>query len=582
MDAERKKLLVRGGVAAGVILAAIVAMKKLGGDSSSSIADASTTNAAPVPAPDGLLFDGYVTTPNTSWSKLQRGVGGAVGILPATLPGVVVTMTDLDPTLASELDGTSPMFGAAAGDPTSPAFTFAMKITDPRRARMLLVDGDTARFTPSEATGMTFLVPKVHPQDQKLAVALSDNGFLLVGKTRPDVEKLGPYVVRTLPSRPLAAEYAAVIDVPRSALGSVLRPRLERAWQDAKEFLHVEDERMRKERGGRAPDFGDPGAIVAAVDPIIGRRIAVVGDLASVRIAIDIADDAAVITTTMKPEGAAAKEWIDGMSVGDPAPLLSLPATSALALVTRDAESARTAQTDEIEKGITSALGPRLKEEDKKKLHDVLADAAKARGDTLAIAVSLDEPAGSLLRMPVRDEAAAQKSIKGALDLAQADPFKELLRVKSLTNATEDLKDIGKASVATIEREPKKKTDAKPEAKADAGAAKKPDTVGVAWFVEGKDLTIAAGPEATVTLHLGARPQRKLETEPTITRFAGAVGQSASTFIVAQPLRADPTRAALPTAPLAIAVGRKGSDGFIRVEIADGLLREAARWQMGF
>jgi hypothetical protein len=290
------------------------------------------------------------------------------------------------------------MFGAAAGDPANPAYTFAMKVTDPRRARMLLLDGDTARYAAQEAAGMTFLVPKVHPNDQKLAVALSTNGFLLVGRNREDVQKLGPYVVRTLPSRPLATDSAAVIDVPRSALGTVLKPRLEHAWQDAKAFLHLEDERMRKDRGGRAPDFGDPTAIIGAIDPIITRRIAVLGDLAELRIAIDVADDAAFVTTTMKPQGGAAKEWIDGMSLGDPAPLLALPATSALALVTRDGEAQRAAQLEELEKGVTSALGPRLKDEDKKRFHDVLADASKARGDTLALAISLDEPTGSLLR----------------------------------------------------------------------------------------------------------------------------------------------------------------------------------------
>jgi hypothetical protein len=577
---EKKKWIFRGAIGAAVALAIVVALKsKSGGDP--SLTDAGVVSVAPVPAPEALLFDAYVTTPNTSWTKLQRGIGGAAGILPATLPGVVVAMTDLDPQLAGELDGTSPMFGAAAGDPARPAFTFAMKVTDPRRARMLLVDGETARYAPQESPGMTFLVPKTHPQDQKLAVALSANGFLLVGYTRADVEKLGPYVARTLPSRPLATDTAAVIDVPRSALGTVLKPRLERAWQDAKAFLHLEDERMRKERGGRAPDFGDPSAIIAAVDPIITRRISVVGDLAALRITIDVADDAAFVTTTMKPQGGAAKEWIDGMTIGDATPLLSLPATSAFALVTRDAEPSRNAQIEELEKGMTSALGPRLKDEDKKRLHDVFADVSKARGDTLAVAVSLDEPTGSIVRFPVRDEAAAQKSIKGALDLAQVDPFKEILRVKTVTSSTEDLKDIGKASVATIAREPKKKEGLSKDKEKDAGAPK-PETVGLAWFIDGKELNVAAGSEPTVTLHFGAKPEKKLETEPSIMRFSGTVGQTASTIVVAQPLRADPKRANLPTAPLAIAIGRKGSDGFVRVEIADGLLREVARWQLGF
>ena len=53
----------------------------------------------PVAAPDDLIADLVVASPNTSWAKLQRGVGGAVGILPATLPGMIVSLTDLDPAL---------------------------------------------------------------------------------------------------------------------------------------------------------------------------------------------------------------------------------------------------------------------------------------------------------------------------------------------------------------------------------------------------------------------------------------------------------------------------------------------------
>ena len=38
-----------------------------------------TPTTLPVPAPDDLLCDLYVAAPNSSWAKLQHGVGGAVG-----------------------------------------------------------------------------------------------------------------------------------------------------------------------------------------------------------------------------------------------------------------------------------------------------------------------------------------------------------------------------------------------------------------------------------------------------------------------------------------------------------------------
>lgn len=85
-----------------------------------------------------------------------------------------------------------------------------------------------------------------------------------------------------------------------------------------------------------------------------------------------------------------------------------------------------------------------------------------------------------------------------------------------------------------------------------------------------------------MTLKTGARSDKKLADEPSLKRFTADVGSDATTLILAQPLRLDPKRANLPTAPLGIAIGKKGSDAFFRIDVADGLLREAARWQMGF
>ena len=75
---------------------------------------------APLPAPDGLLADITMGTPNASWAKLQRGIGGAVGILPASAGGIICTAAGLDPFIAREIDGAAaPIYGVVAGDPAS-------------------------------------------------------------------------------------------------------------------------------------------------------------------------------------------------------------------------------------------------------------------------------------------------------------------------------------------------------------------------------------------------------------------------------------------------------------------------------
>ena len=532
----------------------------------SARADAGAAEAMPA-APAALLCDVVVTTPNASWHKLQLGIGGAVGILPATLPGVLITFAELDPLLADAIDGTAPMYGVLAGDPASPAYAFAMKIVDTRKARALLTDGDTARFVAREDAGLTDLVPKSRPEDRKTAIAITQNGYLLVGPIAPDLHTLAPYVTRTLPSRPVPPE-SAVVDVPRSAIADVLRPRAARSWQEAKTFLVAEDERMRKEKG-RAPDFGDPKAIIAAIDGIVTSKLDVLGDLDRIRIALVVKDDSLAAVVTLGAKGERARAWADEMTTGDAAPFLALPLVSSIAIATRDSEKEREAQSKKGEELATSALAGRLSEDGAKRLHEVFADAAKARGEWSSAAAVAEEPSGFFAKVSVRDADAATRAMKGASELARVAPFKEMLRARDVTSSTDDVAGIGKVSVTMLTREPKAKNE------------KAAPPLGAAWIVDGGAIAIASGAEPAVVMRLGGKPDKKLGDDALVTRFVSDVGP-ASTFLALQPLRIDPRRASLPASPLMIAVGKKDKDAVIRAVVGDPLLRELARSQMGF
>ena len=597
---------------AALLVSAALSLVALAGAASCSKcnrAEEETTETKPVdvavPAPDGLLADVIMPTPNASWAKLQRGIGGAVGILPASAGGIICTAAGLDPVIASEIDGTAPIYGVVAGDPGNPSYLVAMKLLDLRKARGVLVDGDTARYATRDAGAMTELVAKGDRNELPVAVGLSPNGYIMLAKRSEDLGKLAPYVTRTLPKRPLPTEGALVFDVPRAALGSVMKPKLDELWASAKSFLLAQDERMRRDHGGRAPDFGDPKAIVGAADAWVTRRIGVVGDLEKMRIAVDVIDDGVSVVATMTPAagGGVASKWTDGMKVGDVAPLGALPATSAVALLLRDGEDDRAEQDRALEQAVTSALGPRLAEADAKKLHDVVEDVTKARGDVLTSALSWDEPQGLSLRAPVRDADACSRAVRGALDLGKVAPFKELLRVRDVTTSTEEIAGLGKASVATIAREAREKGDAgsrRPRAAAPVGDAGAPgagsaagagaassgargsrDDLSVAWLVGGGMLSLATGDASVAILRATAQPDRKLTEEPAVARSLAALGDQTSAALVVQPLRFEPTRANLPAAPLVIALGRKEKDAKLHVDIANGLLRELARRQMG-
>ena len=608
-------------LAAAVALATVASCSKCGESSTDDPAQTMKATETPVPAPDGLLADVYIGTPNASWGKLQRGIGGAVGILPASAGGIICAAAGLDPFIASEIDGAAPFYGAVAGDPGNVSYVLALKLLDLRKARGTLVDGDASRYGSRDAGGMTELVAKGRGagagDGPPVAVAFSPNGYLLIARRSEDLGRLGPYVTRTLPKRPLPPEGAVVFDMPRAALGTLLKPRLEDLWGTARIFLLREDERMRRDHGGRAPDFGDPKAIVGAADAWVTRRIAVFGDLEKMRIAVDLVEEGISIVSTMTPAGGGgpAAKWTDAMSIGDVKPLAALPATAAAALFMRDNEEARAEQSVEIEKAVTSALGSRLAEADAKKLHDVIEDVTKARGDVMATALLWDEPQGLSLRGQVRDAEAATRAVRGAVDLVKVAPFKELLHVRDVTSSTEDVSGVGKASIVTLAREPGRDgrdgrgpraardggagpASPAPRAGGDAGAPSgamwgidasapaaprrpRKDELGLAWLVDSNVLTLATSDTPLATLSATVRPDRKLGDEPSVARSFTALGTTASTVLVVQPLRFDPTRANLPAAPLVIALGRKDKDATLRIDIANGLLREFARMQMG-
>lgn len=568
MKWERK----HGFVAAAVLLLGGLVAYSRCDKSDSAAADAGILEPAPpAKAPDDLLAEVYVSSPNATWTKLQRGIGGALGILPMTLPGVVVALSDLDVTLAGELDGTSPIYAGLAGDPADPEWAIAMKLVDGRRARGLLIDGDTARFGAKEAAGMTVLVPKrvASPGEKEHEVAITTNGWLLVTRDDKGLGPLGDWVTRALPARPPPTlTSAVVVDVPRAALTKSLGPKLKTLWGAAKEYLVDEDKRMRAERG-RAPDFGDPAAIVAALDGLVGRRIAIVSDFDHARLAIDVTDDAVVARAELTPPKAgpenAARSWVDAMSVGDPAPVLALPSSAGAVLSMRDAEPARKEQAESLKTTLASVLGPRLP--DPAPLHQLIDTASKARGDTIAIAVAMDDPPGNFVRFPTRDAAAAKSAATSALGLAKGEPFKEMLRVQSVTTREEEIAGAGQASVAMI---------AHP--KADAGPPRRDS--GVAWLVDEHEVTAAFGAEPAATLRAGLK-DKKLSDVASLKRFLDAIGSDASTIVVAQPLKMDARRAALPPAPAGLAIGKKNDAAFVHLDVPDALLRELSRRQLG-
>jgi hypothetical protein len=93
---------------------------------------------------------------------------------------------------------------------------------------------------------------------------------------------------------------------------------------------------------------------------------------------------------------------------------------------------------------------------------------------------------------------------------------------------------------------------------------------------------VAAGFAAAPLLTAAAAPAHVVGDDPRAANALAALGADASVAVYAQPLRLDAVRAADgASAPAVAGWGRKGGDAWLRVELADALVREAVRLRGG-
>ena len=405
---------------------------------------------------------------------------------------------------------------------------------------------------------------------------------------------LGPYTTRTLARRALPTSSTLVVEVPRAALEGVLASRAREAWAARRTALLLSDERARLAHGGRAPDFGDPRAIVSVIDQILGARIATLGDLEHARLVLDLLEEDARAVVTLTPrEGAGpASAWVLGLGSEPWAPAISaLPKGAALAVhVAREAETDGGAAPGAA-KALSEMLGERLTPEDERKLRDVLAGLARAGGPSVAFALSWDGPRGVFARAKVADREAAVRALRGVVELAGAAPLDGLLRVKATRTSEVEEAGLGRVTLATFVRAPEPRTlrprrpRPRGEAASDAGPRGAPESEGggLAWLPDPEGLAVAAGPEPLTLLRAFARPEATLGKEPAVSRAMSALAAPAQvdTAVVAQPLLTDERRAPLPVAPALLTLAREERAAVVRLTVAYGLLREASRLSLG-
>jgi len=139
-----------------------------------------------VPAPEGLVGDLFLPSPETTWTRVRAIAGVSAAILPQSFGGIAATLLKLPLLAAGDIDGGVPVVGAVVKQGTAPAFgAVGIHVKAGDRFVDQLTRGPEARFVAKldEASRVTLLTPKQAGSSEEGAIALGVLGnYLLVAE----------------------------------------------------------------------------------------------------------------------------------------------------------------------------------------------------------------------------------------------------------------------------------------------------------------------------------------------------------------------------------------------------------------
>ncbi len=525
-----------------------------------------TTQASPtpsaVPEPEGLVASMVIRGPDALLQRVERGIGGTLGKLPETTGGALVAADHLDVALAGEIDGAEPAYAAAAGPSQSLAWVAALRLHDFDHAKATLLSGPAPAFTSTPAEdGMLLLRARRNDAETEArpVLALSPFGFVLVASTTTALSTLAPYVTRTLPRAP-PSTHAVTASLTHTAFAGFVHDRLD-AW-----IRHLEaaglalDASQRAAHGGRAPDYGDPRAVVTALDVRAREWLAAIADLASGSVTADAGDGDVTVEATFTRGTGPSADAIATLAVGNAAPLLTLSSDTQAGLLLRDDPAALKASAVATADQAAQVFKPALPTKDVARFRRAVEGWGEARGPWLTLGLEVAGTPALTIRTPAADADRAPKAVGDLVSLADVPAFREILKarlgIEDVSTATAAAAGSGTSSIATFRRK-----------SGDSEA-------GVAWALTGDLLRVGVATSPARALQATHDPAMLLGTDPDLAGKLGAL-QSRARLVVFG--RRAPEGGRRPS--IVLGVGRDRNNGWALVDADDEILREAvAQW----
>jgi hypothetical protein len=542
-----------------------------------------------LPEPRGLFGELTISHPGVSYRALRELGGPMSALLPAGFPVLVSTLFGLPPLTSDSFDPELPVFGALVqGVAGEPGWVLAVHAVSGPELVAKLCTGDHAPFRalPGDVPGLSLLQPNSaaaggQPQSER-ALAVFDN-YLLAANSSVSLLSAGPYAARMLPKRP-AASAAFSVRFSKQALSGQVVPALRGLWAGYRTNLSRLEQTDRSTHGGRPPDFADPAQVILGADAVVESLLSLVDDAAALELDVDPFSDRLEATLLLEPEPSSqAQSKLAALAAGTAQPLLSLPAETQCALgfsrTPAEREGAGQAAGDDW----LRLLGPRVSAAGAQQLRAALADWELGRGAVTSYGFLGGSEPGAYLVTSVGDAARLKRAGSGLFGLLALPgvraPLTEFLGQPQVT----DIPGSPSEPFPNVTRRRLTLTPA-------AGRKTPVPALSFAWLVEDAQGFAAAGKNADPILKQvvdSARGQADtLAVKAEIAEGVQRIGDQAALFAYLDArvlgLFAGSNGAPSAPAPLLLALGKRGSSGYLHVEISKPAIGLALHSALGF
>lgn len=399
------------------------------------------THLAP---PDSMLCEGSVHAPDSTWKHVQQGVAGLATLLPSSAFGVLAVSGGLEVGLGDLVDGSRPVSFVVAGNVLAPQWVLVASARDrraveakfPSRGATRLVAPSTISLERLPVQGTLTGIGLGGAETAAFTVYLSSRGDLVVARDEASADLLAPYALFTLQpeaAKPQTEPHDVVVRVPETAmpaLANVLRLK----WTQIQLKLVEQDAADRKAHGGRAPDFGEPAALVAAANAFIGSMTNYLGDASDVTFVFDATKQGTTLEVQVPSKGGAWTTLLQGLSEGSGEPLAAEPMSTRVAWLGYGTPAGRTETAKSIAKVLGDTLDGRISTASKDALERSLVAFGVNAGSSTRIRLESDPLRVTLLATPPESSADAyRQAMTDTLGVFKRESkLRELLRLSKV------------------------------------------------------------------------------------------------------------------------------------------------------